>query len=394
MRTLARAAITSLRLQSAGLGLVVVAVTVLGVLGIHASARLGNEIAGDELTTSTATGQLIWDMNAAYATGEKALLASGADQQSRLLHSLYTTILPAADAQLTYVERLHANDPAAEHARFEQFLRQWTTVRDLLSPTAVTAHPDPALAARLSIAYRPVSAQLEHLLTTEQAAGHGDQVAASANAARITGFTAGAAAAGIAIGVLLLMHGIRRIRRNLQPGEERAEFTDTLQVANGEDEAQQLLRLHLERALPGTSAVVLNRNNSADRLEAVTALPGGSPLAQTLRGAEPRSCLAVRTGRIHREDGTRTPLLSCLVCASCPGASACVPLMVGGEVIGSVLLNRPVPYQEGEEEQISEAVRQARRPSWRTSATWPSQSSAPRPMALPGSPTKERSPTP
>jgi diguanylate cyclase (GGDEF)-like protein len=33
--------------------------------------------------------------------------------------------------------------------------------------------------------------------------------------------------------------------------------------------------------------------------------------------------------------------------------------MVGGEVIGSVLLNRPVPYQEGEEEQISEAVRLA-----------------------------------
>src|SRR6201999_3067887 len=149
------------------------------------------------------------------------------------------------------------------------------------------------------------------------------------------------------------LDGIRRVRRLLEPSEERAEFTDTLQVADGEDEAHQLLRHHLERTLPGTSAVVLNRNNSADRLEAVTALPDGSPLAQTLRGAEPRSCLAVRTGQTHRENERRAPLLSC------PGASACVPLTVGGEVIGSVLLNRPAPFDEGEEEQIREAVRQA-----------------------------------
>jgi diguanylate cyclase (GGDEF)-like protein len=359
VRTLARAAVTSLRVQSAGLGLVVVVVAVLGVLGTHASARLGNKIAGDELTTSTATGQLTWDMDTAYATGEEAFLASGAAQQSRLLDSLYTSILPTADAQLAYLERLHAGDPAPERAGLEQFAQQWTAVRDLLSPTGVTAHPDRALAARLSIAYQPVSTDLGRLLAKEQNAGRQAQLAASADAAHTTGFIVGAAVAGLLICILLLLDGIRRIRRNLEPGEARAEFTDTLQVANGEDEAHQLLRHHLERALPATSAVVLNRNNSADRLEAVTPLPGGSPLTQTLRGAEPRSCLAVRTGRTHRENERRTPLLSCPVCASCPGASACAPLTVGGEVIGSVLLNRPTPYDEGEEEQIREAVRQA-----------------------------------
>ena len=115
MRTLARAAVTSLRVQSAGLGLVVVLVAVLGVLGTHASARLGNNIADDELTTSTATGQLAWDMDTAYDTGEEAFLAAGADQQGRLLYSLYTTILPAADTQLAYVQRLHAG--GARHLR-------------------------------------------------------------------------------------------------------------------------------------------------------------------------------------------------------------------------------------------------------------------------------------
>ena len=359
MRALARAAFTSLRVQSAGVGLIVVAITVLGVMGTHASARLGNEIASDELTTSTATGRLAEDMNAAYATGEEAFLVPSAARRSRLLESLYTSILPATDAQLAYLQRLHADDPAAERAAFQQFVGQWITVRNLISPTGVTTHADPALAAMLATAYQPVSAHLDRLLTKEQDNGSGEQVAASANAARIIGFIVGAAVLGIAICLLLLIQGIRRIRRSLEPSEERAEFTDTLQVANDEDEAHQLLRRHLERMLPGTSAVVLNRNNSADRLEAVTALPDGSPLAQSLRGAEPRSCLAVRAGRLHRESERRAALLSCPVCASCPGASACVPLMVGGEVIGSVLLNRSAPYHKDEEEQTREAVWQA-----------------------------------
>jgi diguanylate cyclase (GGDEF)-like protein len=133
----------------------------------------------------------------------------------------------------------------------------------------------------------------------------------------------------------------------------------TLQIAGDEDEAHQLLQRHLERILPATSAVVLNRNNSADRLEAVTPLPPASPLPATLRGAEPRSCLAVRSGRTHRENGGRPALLACPVCAQLTGCSSCVPLTVGGEVIGSVLLSRPAPYSEAEEQQIRESVGQA-----------------------------------
>ena len=178
-------------------------------------------------------------------------------------------------------------------------------------------------------------------------------------AARYTGLILGAAAAGIAIAWLFLWYVIRSIRRSLEPGQDQAEFADTLQIANDEDEAHQLLQRHLERTLPATVAVVLNRNNSADRLEAVTPLPPGSPLAGTLRGAEPRSCLAVRSGRMHTENGGRPPLLSCPVCAPVPGASSCVPLMVGGEVIGSVLLSRPALYSEAEEQRIRESVSQA-----------------------------------
>ena len=83
--------------------------------------------------------------------------------------------------------------------------------------------------------------------------------------------------------------------------------------------ARQLLQRHLERALPATAAVVLNRNNSADRLEAVTALPPGSPLAGTLRGAEPRSCLAVRpAGRKPRTEGGGRPCSPARCASRCP----------------------------------------------------------------------------
>ena len=336
-----------------------VCVAAIGIAGTHSATRLGNEIASDELTTSTVTGQLTRDMDTAYATGEAAFLASGRAQRTRLLGLLYSSVLPAADARLSSLERLHAHDPAAERAGIERLVRQWVAVRDLLSPASVAAHPAATLASRLTAAYLPVGDHLDRLLLKEQRAGHMDRVEASASAARTIALTVAAAVLGVGIGVLLMLSGIRRIRRNLEPGQDQAELAETLQIASDEDEAHQLLQRHLERTLAATTAVVLNRNNSADRLEAVTPLPGGSPLADTLRGAEPRSCLAVRSGRPHRRDTERPALLSCPVCAACPGATLCVPLTVGGEVIGSVLLNHQAPYAEAEEQRIRDSVGQA-----------------------------------
>jgi diguanylate cyclase (GGDEF)-like protein len=359
VRTLAKAAASSLIALCVGLAFVVVCVAAIGILGTRSSAKLGNDIASDELTASTVTGQLARNMDAVYAAGEAAFLASGAGERSRRFGALYTSLLPAADARLTALKRLHANDPPAEYAGIERLVRQWVAVRDLLSPATVAARPDPALAARLTATYQPLSAHLNRLLLVERRDAQADRRAASANAARLTGLIVGVAVLGLVIGALLLWSGIRRIRRNLEPGQDQVEFADTLQLASDEDEAHLLLQRHLQRTLAATGVVVLNRNNSADRLEAVTPLPGGSPLAETLRGAEPRSCLAVRSGRTHRLNGDRPALLGCPVCGPCPGDSTCVPLTVGGEVIGAVLLNHPVPYGEAEEQRIQESVGQA-----------------------------------
>ena len=369
MRTLARAAASSLVLLCIALALVAVVVAAIGIAGTRSAASQGNAIAVDELTIAIVTGELARDIDAAYAAGQAAVLTTDRAERARLLATLYTSLLPAVDARLFSLERLHAADPPAEHADIAVFIRQWTAVRDLLSPATLAgpdlAGPDLAgrtsatVAGRLTAAYQPVSAHLDRLFRRELDDGQADHTAASAGAARATGLITGAAALGIVIGLLVLWHGIRRIRRSLEPGQDQAEFAEMLQIAGDEDEAHRLLQRHLERTLPATSAVVLNRNNSADRLEAVTPLPPGSPLPATLRGAEPRSCLAVRSGRTHRENGGRPALLSCPVCAPVPRCSSCVPLTVGGEVIGSVLLSRPAPYSEAEEQQIRESVGQA-----------------------------------
>jgi diguanylate cyclase (GGDEF)-like protein len=337
----------------------VIAVAAIGVFGAGSSTTLGKEISSDELATSTATGELARDMDTAYATGEAAFLTTNPALRSKLLGSLYTSLLPATDAELSTFEQLHAADPPVPHADIEQFVQQWMAVRSMLSPTSVATHPMAALASELSADYQPVGSHLDQLFLEEQAVGHSDEVHASSNAAWTAALVIGVALLAILTGVLLLLRDVRRIRRSLEPGRDQAEFVDTLQIANDEDEAHRLLQQHLERSLAPATAVVLNSNNSADRLEAATPLPVASPLAATLRGAEPRSCLAVRSGRTHTEGGVRPALLPCPVCGPCHGVSSCVPLVVGGEVIGSVLLIRPAGHQLADEQRIRESVSQA-----------------------------------
>jgi diguanylate cyclase (GGDEF)-like protein len=95
MRTLARAATSSLIMLGAALALVVAAVAVIGIGGTRAATGQGNEIAGDELATAVVTGQLARSMDAAYAAGLAAVQASVPAERARLLGSLYTTLLPA-----------------------------------------------------------------------------------------------------------------------------------------------------------------------------------------------------------------------------------------------------------------------------------------------------------
>jgi diguanylate cyclase (GGDEF)-like protein len=136
-------------------------------------------------------------------------------------------------------------------------------------------------------------------------------------------------------------------------------FGRALQVTRNEGEAHSLVKRHIERLAQGARVSVLNRNNSSDRLEPVTALRENDPLGERLREAQPDSCLAVRMAGVHVRDGSDEDLLVCDVCGELPGRTTCVPSLVGGEVIGSVLLEHERPLSEAERERVVDSVGQA-----------------------------------
>ncbi|MFL5844642.1 MAG: diguanylate cyclase [Solirubrobacteraceae bacterium] len=181
----------------------------------------------------------------------------------------------------------------------------------------------------------------------------------------------------ILLSALFLLAGGLFVRRDTQRRRQRAaagaarresaaEFIETqrrlseaLQAAGDQREAHQLLRGHLQRWIPESVVHILNRNNSADRLESSTELDESSPLAAALETAEPRSCIAVRLSRPFERAQTSTEVLECELCGKLAGETSCRPLLVGGEVIGSVLVERQGGLGDDETRRIDESVTSA-----------------------------------
>lgn len=355
----ARPATASLIWTCVLLAVSVVAVGVLGVSGVRTVTVSANRTTRDELHTAQLTAQLGRHLDDAYATGQLLLFDPDHSRRARTAATLDDRSIPDVEIGLAGLVRLHDADPADERADVERLGTEWTSVRHLLNAAAVTTGPDPALAGRLTLAFDPLIGHIDDLITREEDAATAGQDHAAHTAAVLTRTIAAAVALTLLVAAGCARVGTRRIRRAMEPARAQVEFADTLQLAENEDEAHDLLQRHLHHSVTDSQAMILNRNNSADRLEAMTPLPDSSPLAANLRHAQPRSCLAVRSGRTHDEDWPRTALLGCPVCTSCPGTSTCTPLTVGGEVIGSVLLQRGQGFDTTERDLIRDSVGQA-----------------------------------
>lgn len=179
---------------------------------------------------------------------------------------------------------------------------------------------------------------------------------------RATWLTVGVAAA---LSIVLVLAGLLILRRathrqGLRQGRQE-ELRELLQVSDSEEESQELLIRHVERVVPGAGAAVFNRNNSDDRLEA--ALSEGAertPLRDLEVGQlRPRSCLAVRLSRAYERTPGDNSLLRCEACGKIDGAVLCEPLLVGGQVIGSVLVARGQPIGTAERDRVHDSVAQA-----------------------------------
>jgi len=359
-RSLPARAATALIGFSLLFALAAVGIGFAGINGVRGTNRTASAISSDEVATASATARAGRAIDTVYSTGLQLLLSHDPAESGRLSRSLFDHELPAADSAVTELVALHANDEPRELSDIGVFGAEWSGLRALLG-TAVTTvgSPPTSLSQELARTFLPLSTRLDRLVTREDAEAqigrrHADgQMTFTSwiiGVAMVIAVLAAAAAAWV---------GIRRVRRALRPEADQAEFADTMQLADDEMEAHYLLKRHLERAVPRSTVTVLNRNNSADRLEAMTELVPGSCLVSALQHAAPRACLAIRSGRTHRQDDGREALLDCTVCGGCPGSSTCTPLTVGGEVIGSVLVNPPYPPTAEQGERVAISVAQA-----------------------------------
>jgi diguanylate cyclase (GGDEF)-like protein len=174
-----------------------------------------------------------------------------------------------------------------------------------------------------------------------------------------TGLAVGLAAA---LSVLLVLTGIVLIRRADRRGSahlaRQQELRELLQVAESEEELQLLLIHHVQRSIPGAGAAVLNRNSSDDRLECrLDTEADPTPLRQlVVDQLKPRSCLAVRLSRSYRQTAGDDLLLRCEACGKLAADVVCEPLLVGGQVIGSVLVARERVISDEQRSALADSV--------------------------------------
>jgi diguanylate cyclase (GGDEF)-like protein len=159
-------------------------------------------------------------------------------------------------------------------------------------------------------------------------------------------------------GSMMVRLAAKRERRRFNG---QRELRGLLQVSDSENESRLLLIRYIERIVPGSAAAVFNRNNSDDRLEPVmserfadTPLSDVDPTQLT-----PRSCMAVRLSTPYARAPGDDPLMQCELCGKVTGDLICDPLLVGGQVIGSVLVARDKTVPEHERARVRDAVVQA-----------------------------------
>jgi diguanylate cyclase (GGDEF)-like protein len=358
----------------AALTALLVALVGVGVLAYEGLVQV--EQANDQVYTDNFhTAHLTSTLGVSLAQVETLALRIVASPDSRDAIALRTQLdqveIPRTRGLLQQLLAIHRSDDPGEYTLVARIPREWQAFLDMREngPLSRDGVADAAMrssdTAQVVGALDPLVRYVASLQPREEAD------AAAAHEGAVDVFESSerwliAAAVLAAVAAFAMIKIGRRLRWLVEEqrveqgfGEHESEYLDTLQVTGNEDEAQELLRRHVERTVPGSHALVLARNNSADRLEAKTTLEGLDGVREALEGATPRSCLAVRFGRTHAEGGARTPLMHCEVCGGLPGSSSCEPLLVGGEVIGSVLVNQKTEPSDLHRRRLREAVGQA-----------------------------------
>lgn len=130
-------------------------------------------------------------------------------------------------------------------------------------------------------------------------------------------------------------HHVDSINETQGQIEELFSMTDTLQSADSNADAAQVLRATSRKLLPGCGVCLYVFNNSRDRLDLVDSwdLPESYHASE---GLVPSNCWALKRGKDHLNN----PLEESLCCSHYIGevASIEVPMMARGQVFGLLIL--------------------------------------------------------
>jgi diguanylate cyclase (GGDEF)-like protein len=366
-----------------------VVVSWVALAGLTESNDHARHLYDDNLLTTQVTTELGAAIEEADHIALRLLVTADPVERTALQSRFTDEAAPRVEDGLVTLRNIHADDPKVERDRVGKVADGWVKFEELVQSGALHPVDQAALRAtnrRLTAILDPVNAQIEQMVSIESSEAKADQAVAErvfrVNRAEILLLAGGAALIWAIVALALVrnivprVHAYSRFAAEVAGGSfsgqvrvkgsdelaelgrtlnamvsaraeqgdreaAQAEFVDALQRSETEAEAHDLLKRHLERSIGSGRVTILNRNNSADRLEAATAVEAECPLSTTLEGAKPRSCLAVRFGRNYEADPGRAPLLDCAICASLDGVKSCEPLLVSGEVIGSVLVTRP-----------------------------------------------------
>jgi diguanylate cyclase (GGDEF)-like protein len=333
-----------------------------GAWGLGQTRLSADELYSDHLKTAELTADVGGNLDDVYETAQAMLLATTSGLRNQLTSTLFDKEVPAVEVSLNTLQRIHAGDPPKQRDLVQDLVEGWSHFRTLWNAHALLAPNPNQVTVEMSLrsTFDPLESVTDQLLVIEEHdAGKAHQKADQAYGTSLILIGGVTAMALLAALVFVIFVTRKVLPRSMAAEEAQAEFAEAMQVAGSENEAQTLLKHHLERSIATSSVVVLNRNDGTDRLEAVTDIPAGSPLCTTLEGAIAKSCAAVRTARAFTSQSGQDRLLSCRICGTCPGTSVCTPLTVGGEIIGSVLVSRGESLDPDDERRIRDAIAQA-----------------------------------
>jgi diguanylate cyclase (GGDEF)-like protein len=328
--------------------------------GLSLSTSAASSLYNDKLETLQATAAVSDGMRSSYEQTLTVLATTDPIAREARVSRLFNATIPNVDVRVSRLRRLPTIDTGAERALVASLDTAWSGLRNAIVPDVALAPADSrALMERVETEFAPIDKTVAQLRAQE----HRDSARAAdqAHAAwtRSVLLILASATAALVTATMVVARGARRfVDRAVTDEANQQEFSLTMQLAMDEDDAYGLITRHLERLVANGRAVVLNRNNSADRLEAMTAVPSDWPFASHLDGALPRSCAAVRTARTYQRDRGDAPLLSCDVCGDCPQPSICTPITVGGEIIGSVFVEADRAFDQDDEARITQSVAQ------------------------------------